>query len=158
MRKPEPPADWPDRFLVEFAKTGNVSDAARRAKVTRQAVYAHAAADEAFSKAWQQAREQAADALELEAFRRAVRGCRKPVFYRGEKCGEVLEYSDTLLLALLKANRPDRFAERSKTEHSGSIGHTHEFPDLDKLRELPPDELLRLHRETLGLPGADRRG
>ena len=42
------------------------------------------------------------DALEAEARRRAVEGVRKPVFYQGVICGWVGEYSDTLLIFLLK--------------------------------------------------------
>jgi len=30
----------------------------------------------------------------------------KPVYYQGEQCGEVREYSDTLLIFILKARDP----------------------------------------------------
>ena len=156
VRKAPAPEGWPERFLALFARSGNVSDAARRAKATRGAVYERLKADAEFALAFEDAREAASDLLELEATRRAVRGVRKAVWYKGVKVGEELTYSDGLLIELLRANRPEKFRQRSETVHKGGVTHTHEFPDLNKLLELPADELLRLHRETLGLPGEDR--
>ncbi|MHC5536960.1 hypothetical protein ACYOEI_01645 [Singulisphaera rosea] len=51
------------------------------------------------------------DTLESEARRRALDGVEKPVFYRGQKCGAIREYSDALLMFLMKAARPERFRE-----------------------------------------------
>lgn len=62
------------------------------------------------------------DALEDEAIRRASQGTLKPVFYQGVQCGEVREYSDTLMMFMLKARRPERFKERSATELTGKDG------------------------------------
>lgn len=55
----------------------------------------------------------AADRLEQEAIRRAVDGTNKPVFFQGEIVGFEKEYSDTLLVLLLKAHKPDKYRERS---------------------------------------------
>lgn len=156
MQKPPPPEDWPDRFLAAYAKTGNVTDAAKKARVGRTSVYERINSDADFARAVDAAREEAYDLLEMEAHRRAFTGTIEPVFYQGARCGGIRRYSDTLLMFLLKADRPDRFKERTSTEHSGSVTHKHELPDLDKLRGMDPDELLRCHRETLGLPGEDR--
>ena len=49
--------------------------------------------------------------MELEARRRAVKGTDKPVFQRGEQVGTIREYSDTLLMFLLKANKPEKFRD-----------------------------------------------
>ena len=57
------------------------------------------------------------DDLELEARRRAVEGTERPVFYQGGEVGYVREYSDTLLIFLLKAHRPNKFRERVEHEH-----------------------------------------
>ena len=35
-------------------------------------------------------------------------------------------YCDTLLIFMLKARRPEKFKERTSTEHSGSVGIRHE--------------------------------
>lgn len=156
MRKPPPPIDWPARFLAAFARTGNKTAAAKRARVSRDTVYALIGESEEFARAVDAAREEAYDRLEQEAHRRAFTGTLEPVFYQGEKCGAIRRYSDTLLMFLLKADRPERFAERRAVEHSGAVAVTHDIPSLDKLRAMAADELMRLHRETLGLPEADR--
>ena len=46
--------------------------------------------------------------LELEARRRAYEGVEKPVFHAGEECDFIRQYSDVLMMFLLKAHRPDR--------------------------------------------------
>jgi len=56
---------------------------------------------------------------EEEADRRALDGTKKPVFHKGEICGYIREYSDSLLALQLKAGNPDRYADRSKVEHKG---------------------------------------
>ena len=111
-------AGWTDLqrtcFLTGLAETGNVSAAARIAAVSRSGAYALRLADEAFAAAWAEAQAQAADALEMEARRRAVEGVEQPVLYAGKPvCDEdgdpvtVRHYSDRLLELLLKARRPD---------------------------------------------------
>ena len=56
---------------------------------------------------------------EDEADRRAVEGTLRPVFHKGNICGHVREYSDSLLAIQLKAGNPDRYADRQKVEHRG---------------------------------------
>lgn len=65
-----------------------------------------------FAAQWDEAIETAIDALEHEARRRAVKGVDEPVFYQGNVCGVVTRYSDTLLIQLLKAHRPEKYRER----------------------------------------------
>lgn len=83
----------------------------------RSTAYEARESDEAFAAAWDDAIEAATDALELEARRRAVEGTDRPVFYQGGEVGYVREYSDTLLIFLLKAHRPKKFRERVELEH-----------------------------------------
>jgi len=63
------------------------------------------------------------DALEDEAIRRAHDGTMKPVFHGGKKVGEVREYSDKLLIFLLKGCKPEKYAVRRKFKHSGAVDH-----------------------------------
>jgi hypothetical protein len=58
------------------------------------------------------AEEQAFDNLEREARRRAVEGTEKPVYQGGELVGTIREYSDTLLIFLMKGARPSKYRER----------------------------------------------
>jgi hypothetical protein len=104
---------------------GNVSEACAAAQIGRQSAYDWRNDDADFAAAWDEALDEAADTMEREAWRRAVEGTEKPVFGslgRGEGTGEVgriREYSDTLLIFMLKAARPEKFRERTETRHTG---------------------------------------
>jgi hypothetical protein len=111
-----------EAFLKALAKLGNISDACRKARVPRRTVYNWKAEDADFAQAWAEAEETAVDVLEREARRRAASGTLKPVYYLGKKVGTIREYSDTLLIFLLKGARPDKYADRVKNEHSGPGG------------------------------------
>ena len=123
-------------FLDAFALSGNVSAAARAADINRTTAYGWKDADEEFAAAWEVAEQESIDALELEARRRAEQGVRR-VKVSGGKVVMVPdpenpdgpevplvehEYSDTLMVLLLKAHRPAKYRERSSIEHTGAGG------------------------------------
>jgi hypothetical protein len=68
--------------------------------------------DQEFAAAWASALEQGTDLLEDEARNRAVEGTEKPVFYKGEVCGSIVEKSDFLLYKTLVSRRRDKWSER----------------------------------------------
>lgn len=84
------------------------------AGLPRSTVYDWRHADQAFAQAWDAALELGTDALEDEAVRRAYHGTDKPVYQGGKQVGTVREFSDTLLIFMLKARRPEKFKERSE--------------------------------------------
>lgn len=100
-----------EAFLEALDEGAGVSDACRIAGIARRSVYEWRAGDPEFRTAWDKAIERSADSLEAEAVRRARDGVDEPVFYKGEACGVVRKYSDTLLIFMLKARRPERFRE-----------------------------------------------
>jgi len=102
---------WPGAFLAELAQTASVSAACQAARVSRTIAYRRRAANQAFAESWSDALEEALDALELEARRRAVEGVERPVYYKGQECGRIRRYSDSLLIFLLKAYRPWKFRD-----------------------------------------------
>jgi hypothetical protein len=111
------------RFLLALAETGNVRASCIAAAVSRQPIYDQRHADPAFAKAWEEAAEIAADRLESEAWRRGVDGVPEPLVSAGrlvcDQSGEpmtIKRYSDNLLLALLRATRPEKFRDRSSVE------------------------------------------
>ncbi len=116
-------ADAPRKqaFLGALALVGVTTSACTHSGVPRATVYGWRAADAEFADAWDQALEDAWDRLEAEAHRRAVVGTLKPVFYKGEEVGVIREYSDQLLVELLRANRPRKFRANHKVEHSGTV-------------------------------------
>lgn len=107
-------------FLAAFAEIGQVCKSADAAGVARTTPYDWAEADDEFAEAWSKARLKSVGRLEDEALRRAVDGTDKPVYQRGKKVGTVKEYSDTLLIFLLKNWRPERY--REKREIVGAQG------------------------------------
>ena len=52
---------------------------------------------------------------------RAVNGWLEPVYHKGEVCGHVRRFSDRLLELLLKADDPEKFADRQKVEQTGKV-------------------------------------
>lgn len=125
------------RFVKELAKSGNISAAARKAGVSRSHAYMLRSTDIDFASDWTDALETAVDSLEAEARRRAVDGVDAPHFHQGSVAGTVKKYSDTLLMFLLKAHRPERYRERPTA--------TADTPDLE---EALADEV-SIARETL---------
>jgi hypothetical protein len=109
------------RFIDALASSGVVLAAVRAAGVARSVVYEWRAADEAFRSAWLEALDDSSDLLEAEAVRRAARGTPRPVFYRGEQVGSITEYSDALLMFLLKARRPETYREQATVRHEGRV-------------------------------------
>jgi hypothetical protein len=82
---------------------------------------------------------------------------RVKVIGSGEGAREVEEYEvDTALLKELRELEKQAAVEAgqwsTKQEVRGVVASVSVLPDLDELLQLPVDELLRLHRETLGLP------
>ena len=109
-------------FLNVFKRTGNVSYAAHEAGIHRTTHHKIWMKDPEYAAQFASAREEAVDVLEHEALRRAVQGVEEPVFYQGEVCGHVRKHSDTLLIFLLKGNRPEKFRERYEHAHTGKDG------------------------------------
>jgi hypothetical protein len=109
-----------ETFLEVLRQSANVSKACKAAGIGRTAAYEWAKNDSAFALAWDEALEEASDSLEEEARRRAVKGTTRPVYQGGKKVGSIQEYSDTLLIFLLKGARPQKYRERY--EHSGPDG------------------------------------
>jgi hypothetical protein len=101
-----------DRFFVELAKSARVVKSCELAGISYSEVYRRRTIDEEFKKRYEDAYEQGVQRLEDEAVRRAMTGVDEPVFYKGEEVAKITRYSDTLLMFLLKGNKPDKFKER----------------------------------------------
>ena len=101
------------RFLAVYAEMGVIKRACKVAGVGRSSHYEWMEDNPAYRAAFEAAKEDAADTLEAEVFRRAVTGVEKPVgWYKGVAGGKVREYSDLLLMFQLKALRPEKYRER----------------------------------------------
>lgn len=129
-------------FLEKLRDTLNVSASARAAGITPGTAYAWKHKDPSFADAWREAEQEGVDTLEAEARRRAFNGTYKPVFHKGEQCGEILEYSDSLAVFLLKGYRRSVFGDASKLEVTGKDGGPIELNEVERAKRL--NELLAL--------------
>jgi len=112
-------------FIEALRNSGNVTEACRAADVSRNWAYERKASNPDFAAQWEAALEIAIDSLEGEAWRRARDGTEE---YITCKDGLVLDqegrpvmqrkYSDTLLVKLLTAHRPDKFKDRAQVDVS----------------------------------------
>ncbi len=91
--------EWKPRFVELLRETGNVTGSARAAGISRGHAYAEREKSPQFARDWDDALEEAADALEEEARKRAK------------------TTSDTLLIFLLKGLKPETYGDRIK--HQG---------------------------------------
>jgi hypothetical protein len=128
------PATWQERFLASLRKYGNVSAAAKAARVGRHYVYDQRTADATFAAAWDDALIEAVEGLEGEAWRRAATGVVEPVYHLDKKLGTVRKYSDTLLIFLLKAHAPAKYRETTRHELTGADGQPVQV-EVSDLRE-----------------------
>lgn len=107
-------------FLAAYAESGNVSKASRDAGVQKSTHYQWKS-NPVYMEAFEAAHEIACDALEWEARRRAIDGVLKPVYHRGKVVGEVVEYSDALLMFLLRAERRQKFNPSKDAAGEGTL-------------------------------------
>jgi hypothetical protein len=83
-----------------------VAEACRAAGIARWTAYRRERQrSERFALAWADAEQEITDALEAEAYRRALDG------------------SDRLLMFLLRALRPEKYSERYQLQHSRTVAH-----------------------------------
>jgi len=104
-------------FLAAFPGCGNIRRACQAAGINRDTFYKWSEHDAEFVLAFQQAKVEAVEYLEAEAHRRATEGVRKekPIYGRnGALLATVIEtdYSDVLLIFLLKGLAPEKYRER----------------------------------------------
>lgn len=126
--------EWRPKFITALRDCGVVSYAAEQAGIDRSTAYKARDRNSRFKAEWDDALEEATDELEREARRRALDGVERMKIYKGapvlipvvddegivqrDEKGELKltpyverEYSDTLMIFLLKAHRPDKFRD-----------------------------------------------
>jgi hypothetical protein len=104
------------KCLAETAKVGYSAQMAGFANATYLRTLYNK--DPEFRKEWDAALESGMDAISDEAVRRAVDGVREPVFYQGEVVGYKINYSDGLLMFLLKGGRPHIYKDSAVNIHN----------------------------------------
>ena len=94
-----------ERFLAKMRDSGNVRLSCMAAGVPRRTVYNWRNKWSTFAAEWDEAKEDACDILEGEAWKRAVQG-----------------QSDRLLMFLLKAHRREVYGDMIRQELTGADG------------------------------------
>jgi hypothetical protein len=154
---------WYAPFLVALADSPHVTAAALAAGVTRQHAYFCKKNDPGFAQAWKKAMKESTDALEAEARRRAKEGTRSYKFH--PKTGKPLlfpaghpeagkpyyehSYSDTLMLALLKAHKPKKYRERSSVDMKATVRPAAPALDFSNMTDQEKDDFEALLRKSL---------
>lgn len=109
-------------FLNALLRGCTVKAAAEELGLDRTLLYHWRKADETFAERWALAQKTACsvpeDPLEAEAERRAVHGIEKPVYRGGSLVGHTREYSDTMLMFLLKARYPEKYDRKGSDKET----------------------------------------
>lgn len=125
-----------EKFLTILAENGgHVANACKAINMRRATVYEWRDQDSEFADRWDDIVESKLDDLEHEGHRRAYDGTVRPVFYQGVECGGVREYSDSLLMFILKTGRPETYRERFEVKNTGvlkiEVVYVEQAPDED---------------------------
>lgn len=88
--------------------------AAEKAHYHKSSVYYFKKKFKDFKRRWEDSIDYYEDMLLQEVDRRGRRGVKKPVYYKGEVVGDIMEYSDTLLMFQLKSMRPKKYGDQKK--------------------------------------------
>jgi len=123
-------------FLAVYAQLGNIKNAAEIAEIDRTTHYDWLKNDPEYVLDFADAELQAGEHLEQEARRRAVEGVEKPVFYQGKQCGTIREYSDTLLIFLLKGAMPEKYRDRTTVDVSVQQAQPWDIRSIRDLRDM----------------------
>lgn len=118
---PEAVAELKSTLLMAYIKTGSLTRACQHCAITQNAHRRWLQQDPQYAEAWADARDALADSLEEEAIRRARDGVTRPVFQGGLQVGQTTEYSDALLMFLLKGMRPEKYRERVAVINETSV-------------------------------------
>lgn len=116
-------------ILRSVAIDGNLTTAAKSIGRSRPVLVSYLSRNPKFKAKVVARRKEAWDALEAEAYRRAVMGVRKPVYQQGRKVGSVTEYSDGLLGTLLRARLSTLYDKPQKHD----VEARHNWADLLKI-------------------------
>ena|SRR5262245_12531219 len=107
-------------LLQAYLKHGTIYHACLDAEIARVTQYDWLERDKGYAKAFKDAQACYLEILEREADRRAREGWDEAVFYKGDICGYVRKFSDTMLIVRLKRLDPS-YRDRYDVNHSGSI-------------------------------------
>lgn len=128
-------------FIEALADCGSVLEAARQVGMSASGAYRlrRSPGGEAFAAAWDAAIHQAALHLVDVAFDRAIHGSDEPVFDKeGRRIGRRMRQNDRLLMFLLRAHLPDRYAHAHRDQRPEAVPIPPVTPVAQALTALAP--------------------
>ena len=126
-------AQWDIWFQHFIEKGGNLSRACELGSISRDAVYFRREHDPIFEARFQAAKQKGVEVMEDAATKRAVEGVERGVYFQGIRIDQTTEYSDALIQFLLKANKPEKYKDRSAVETTDRTPRPFLGHDLSRL-------------------------
>lgn len=125
--------EWSPQFFQVLRETGNVGIALKEVRVHRKVAYHLRKIDEDFAQEWEDALEESIQGLEARARERAM------------------SYSDSLMMFLLKAHRPDVYGDRVRVVNEDEL--INRIRDLAAQHGLEPEAVLEFAKVLANTPG-----
>ncbi|MDA2911415.1 hypothetical protein MYX04_10840 [Nitrospiraceae bacterium AH_259_D15_M11_P09] len=129
-------SDRQRRFLASYLISGGILRAAEIAHMSFANHYRWMQASQEYQDAFSRTQAMISDFAESAVYERGINGYPKPISYKGKIHDWYTEYSDTLALAFLKANKPAKYRE-------SMIGLTANAPSSITIQLGPSEELKR---------------
>lgn len=136
------------KFLAALRESASVTKACEMAAIGRVTAYQWRNSDPAFAEEWEATLDAAIEDLEAEARRRALVGIEKGVWHQGERVGTEIQYSDTMLIFLLKAAKPAKYRDNSRVELTGKDGGPIQTENLNEAAVLRYAQQFKLEPEA----------
>jgi hypothetical protein len=152
-------------FLNNFVLKKNVAKACKQTGITRGQFNRWIKNDPQFKRDYNDLVEALTDLLLEKAILRASKGTERHKFFKGEmiidpRTGKPYverEYSDSLLMFLLKGLRPDTFGDKNQVEVKTTSQSQFEKEALGKLSDEEIEQLERIMTK-IGQPAGDTEG
>jgi len=127
-------------FLDLLETNSNISLSARTVGISRSTIDYHRRNYPEFNTACEEALVVAVDYLEAEVMRRGFQGVEKDIYYQGTVVGQEKQYSDTLALRTLEANRPLKWFSKTSVDLKGDVSVTNSDAKMNLLSMLGIEE------------------
>jgi hypothetical protein len=134
-------------FLAAYEQIGGITKAADRVGINRESHYRWLESDPDYAEKWDRAQQVVDEALLCEAIRRGRDGITRGIYYQGVKVDTEINYSDNLLMFMIKGRMP-QFKDRMELTgaNGGPLQVQAVRPDsLSRLTDAQLDALAQLN-------------
>lgn len=120
-RQPRLTTQTKNKIVKTIAETGDEATACATYNVGAASFRLALEKDHSFAERVSNAKRLYLAELEQEAKRRAVNGVTRKKYYQGEEIGEEQEYSDKLMVELLRAAAPEKYSRKTNVENNTTV-------------------------------------